>query len=133
MNQFHLQTMNAMANMLTKAKKTITKEQYEQFKKDEEFANLRHSTDNKPHWDWDNDIEYNDSPVEKPKYGFDSDGFEDYQNEWGDEEETNWPEPNAELKEAAEEYKKVVKPAPKKRKKKTVEDWENEIDLGGHE
>lgn len=41
MNQFHLQTMNAMVNMLSKAKKTITLEQYEQFKKEFVFDKLR--------------------------------------------------------------------------------------------
>jgi hypothetical protein len=41
MNQFHLQTMNAMANMLSKAKKTITLEQYEQFKKEFVFEKLK--------------------------------------------------------------------------------------------
>lgn len=41
MNQFHLQTMNAMANMLTKAKKTITLSDYEQFKKEFVFEKLK--------------------------------------------------------------------------------------------
>jgi hypothetical protein len=41
MNQFHLQTMNAMANMLSKAKKTITLEQYDQFKKEFVFEKLK--------------------------------------------------------------------------------------------
>lgn len=45
----------------------------------------------------------------------------------------NPPAPNEELKKAADQYNKTMKGAPKKRKKKTVEDWENEIDLGGHE
>lgn len=41
MNQFHFQTMNAMANMLSKSKKTITLEQYEQFKKEFVFEKLK--------------------------------------------------------------------------------------------
>ncbi len=41
MNTFHLQTMNAMANMLSKAKKTITSKQYEQFKKEFVFEKLK--------------------------------------------------------------------------------------------
>ena len=58
-------------------------------------------------------------------------------NEWGDEpeEDLEWPEPNEKLKEGAKEYKKAMKAVPKttKRKPKKVEDWEDEIDLGGHE
>jgi hypothetical protein len=40
-------------------------------------------------------------------------------NEWGDEpeEDLEWPEPNEELKEAAKEYKKVMKAVTKTKKK----------------
>ena len=41
MNEFHALTMNAMANILTKAKKTITKTQYDQFKKEFVFEKLK--------------------------------------------------------------------------------------------
>jgi len=41
MNHFHAQTMNAMANILSKAKKTVTPEQYEQFKKEFVFEKLK--------------------------------------------------------------------------------------------
>ena len=41
MNHFHQQTMNAMANILSKAKKTVTKEQYEQFRKEYVFEKLK--------------------------------------------------------------------------------------------
>ncbi len=41
MNHFHSQVMNAMAGMLSKAKKTITKEQYDQFKNEFVFDKLR--------------------------------------------------------------------------------------------
>ena len=41
MNHFHAQTMNAMANILSKAKKTVTPEQYEQFKKEYVFEKLK--------------------------------------------------------------------------------------------
>lgn len=44
MNQFHAQTMNAMANMLTKAKKTITTTQYEEFKHELVFEKLKGKT-----------------------------------------------------------------------------------------
>ena len=45
----------------------------------------------------------------------------------------NPPAPNDELKEAAEQYNKTMKAAPKKRKAKSVKDWEDEFELGGHE
>lgn len=41
MNHFHAQVMNAMAGMLSKAKKTITKEQYDQFKYEYVFDKLK--------------------------------------------------------------------------------------------
>jgi len=41
MNHFHAQVMNAMAGMLSKAKKTVTLEQYEQFKKEFVFEKLK--------------------------------------------------------------------------------------------
>jgi hypothetical protein len=41
MNQFHSQVMNAMAGMLSKAKKTITREEYEYFKHEFVFDKLR--------------------------------------------------------------------------------------------
>lgn len=44
MNHFHQITMNAMANILSKAKKTVTPEQYEQFKKEYVFEKLKGHT-----------------------------------------------------------------------------------------
>ncbi len=44
MNQFHLQTMNDVTNMLSKAKKTITPEQYEEFKRVIVFEKLKGKT-----------------------------------------------------------------------------------------
>jgi len=44
MNHFHQQTMNAMAGMLSKAKKTITPEQYEEFKHELVFEKLKGKT-----------------------------------------------------------------------------------------
>jgi len=44
MNQFHSQVMNAMARMLSKAKKTITPEQYEEFKHELVFEKLKGKT-----------------------------------------------------------------------------------------
>ena len=41
MNHFHAQVMNAMAGMLSKAKKTVTREQYNQFKKEFVFEKLK--------------------------------------------------------------------------------------------
>jgi len=41
MNHFHALTMNAMAKILSKAKKTVTPEQYEQFKKEFVFEKLK--------------------------------------------------------------------------------------------
>ena len=41
MNHFHALTMNAMANILSKAKKTVTPEQYEQFRKEFVFEKLK--------------------------------------------------------------------------------------------
>ena len=41
MNHFHQLTMTAMANILSKAKKTVTAEQYEQFKKEYVFEKLK--------------------------------------------------------------------------------------------
>ena len=64
---------------------------------------------------------------------YDSDGFEDYQN---DDEDIEWPEPNNVLIDAKKQYDEQMKMSAKpikKRKKKTVQDWEDEIDLGGHE
>ena len=88
---------------------------------DDEYQNLRHSFEDKPYYDWDDNTTNEDwLHMEEPE------------NE-DKEEEVKWPEPNEELKEAAEQYDKKMNAAPKKRKKKTVEDWENEIDLGGRE
>ncbi len=44
MNEFHAQVMNAMAGMLSKAKKTVTPEQYEEFKHELVFAKLKGKT-----------------------------------------------------------------------------------------
>lgn len=44
MNHFHALTMNAMANILSKAKKTVTQEQYEQFRKEYVFEKLKGCT-----------------------------------------------------------------------------------------
>ena len=41
MNHFHALTMNAMANILSKAKKTVTPEQYEKFRKEFVFEKLK--------------------------------------------------------------------------------------------
>ena len=92
-------------------------ERYRATKEDEDEFDDYGQRNDKPYWDWDD--------VEAPQ--------EDLV--WGTEEEVewNWDEPNEALKEAAEEYTKAMKAVPKKRKKKSVEDWENEIDLGGRE
>lgn len=44
MNEFHAQVMNAMAGMLSKAKKTVTPEQYEEFKHELVFEKLKGKT-----------------------------------------------------------------------------------------
>ncbi len=41
MNQFETHSLMSMANLLSKAKKTVTPEQYEQFKKEFVFEKLK--------------------------------------------------------------------------------------------
>ena len=115
---------------------------------DEEYQNLRHSMDDKPHYDWD-DIEgleedcgcinyeedEDDEEVRNKRmdvigqngnegthYYKDSDGFEDYQ----------WDGPNNVLIDAKKQYDEQIKQS-KKRKAKSVKDWEDNFDLGGQE
>ena len=124
---------------------------------DDEYQDLRHSTDDKPHWDWDDANNYNfnddelvwgseeeeeddldimmresgfatDEDIEECECNesseaselndkgykgihidnphFDSDNFEDYNNE---EVDWTWDEPNEKLREAGEQYKKKMK------------------------
>ena len=70
---------------------------------EQRYENLRHSTDDK---------------------------FEDYQNA---DDDSEWPEPNWELKEGKKKYDKALKTLSKKRKPKSVKDIEDEFDLGGNE
>jgi len=76
--------------------------------------------DKKPTWDW-NDTEDTNVWGNEPE---DDDLF--------DEDEIK---PNKVLIDAKKQYDEQMKmnASPKKRKKKSVEDWENEIDLGGQE
>jgi hypothetical protein len=60
---------------------------------DSEYGNLYHSTDVNP---W--------GVEEEPSQKFESDNFEDYQND-----DLEFPAPNEKLKNAAKEYKKSVK------------------------
>lgn len=99
---------------------------YEQFKKDEEFANLRHGYEDR-------------EELEDEFFGkLDSEDyegqFEDWKNETPDEFEDadggfQSPPPNEQLKKAKKEYDKSVK----KRKPKSTKDWEDEYELGGNE
>lgn len=104
---------------------------------DNEFENLRHSTDDKPHWDWD-DVEGPEEDEEEGRnkrmdiigqngnegthYYKDSDGFENYQ----------FDKPNNVLIDAKKQYDEQMKQS-KKRKAKSVKDWEDNFDLGGQE
>ena len=115
---------------------------------DEEYQNLRHSTDNKPHWDWD-DVEGPEEYTEEDEkrmdiigqngnegthYYKDSDGFEDYQfDKVKYSNPISQTEYNLNRDKMAEELKTESKKVSSKKKKKTVEDWEDEFELGGHE
>ena len=89
---------------------------------DNEFENLRHSTDNKPHWDWD-DVEGPQDYTEEDEkrmdiigqngnegthYYKDSDGFENYQ----------FDKPNEVLIDAKKQYDEQMKKEKKKTTKK---------------
>ena len=147
---------------------------------DEEYQNLRHSKDDKPHWDWDDDNNYNfdedelvwgnededtnneedglatDEDIEECNINdsleiphkdykgiyvqkpyteedekrmdiigqngneglhYDTDNFEDYQNDDDEIVDWTWDEPNEKLKEAGKQYQKKMKATPKKTKK----------------
>ena len=111
---------------------------------DNEFENLRHSTDNKPNWDWD-DVEGPEEYTEEDEkrmdiigqngnegthYYKDSEGFESYEDDYDEYGERN--KPNKVLIDAKKQYDEQMKQS-KKRKAKSVKDWEDESDLGGHE
>lgn len=136
---------------------------------DDEYQYLRHSTDDKPHWDWD-DVEGPEESIEEARnkrmdiigqngnegthYYKDSEGFENYEDDYDeygerikpnkvlidakkqyDEQMKNEDNPisqteyNLRRDKLAEELKKEYK----KRKAKSVKDWEDTFDLGGNE
>ena len=112
---------------------------YEQFKKDEEFANLRHSTDRQYTEEDERRMDIiGQNGNEGTHYFEDADGG------------FQAPPPNGVLIDAKKQYDEQMKKKdnPKqfngieskepfvktrKKKKKTVQDWEDEFDLGGHE
>ena len=81
---------------------------------------LRHSTDDKPHWDWDEESASKRMDVigQNGNEGlhYDSDGFEDYQN---DDEDIEWPKPNDVLIDAKKQYEEQLKKESKLLNKKT--------------
>ena len=94
---------------------------YEQFKKDEEFANLRHSTDREYTEEDERRMDIiGQNGNEGTHYFEDADGG--FQS----------PPPNKTLIDAKKQYDEQIK-QPKKRKAKSVKDWEDNFDLGGNE
>ena len=75
-------------------------------------------------------MEQDDERYENLRHSWENKSKED------DEELPEWMKPNDVLIDAKKQYDEQLKmnnTPVKKRKKKTVEDWENEIELGGHE
>ena len=94
---------------------------YEQFKKDEEFVNLRHSTDREYTEEDERRMDIiGQNGNEGTHYFKDADGG--FQS----------PPPNKTLIDAKKQYDEQIK-QPKKRKAKSVKDWEDSFDLGGNE
>jgi len=94
---------------------------YEQFKKDEEFANLRHSTDREYTEEDERRMDIiGQNGNEGTHYFEDADGG--FQS----------PPPNKTLIDAKKQYDEQIKQS-KKRKAKSVKDWEDNFDLGGNE
>ena len=107
---------------------------------DEEYQDLRHSTDDRPHWNWDEDKSEKRMDIigqngnEGTHYYKDSDGFENYQfDKVKYSNPISQTEYNLNRDKMAEELKTESKKVSSKKKKKTVEDWEDNFDLGGHE
>ena len=122
-------------------------EENDKWDDDNEFENLRHSTDDKPHWDWD-DVEGPQDYTEEDEkrmdiigqngnegthYYKDSDGFENYQFDENKKEPISQLEYNLRRDKMAEELKMESKKVASKKKKKTVQDWEDEFEIGGNE
>lgn len=71
--------------------------------------------------------------INSPKYFKDSEGFEDYKEFEDNDGGFQAPPPSKTLIDAKKQYDEQVKSISKKRKGKTVQQWEDEIDLGGNE